>query len=241
MKFKKLLKYMLLITLLVVLGFLYGFTNERNNQKEIAEIDILFEEGLHDFLTHDMVNKLLIQNQLHVKNQAKSIIDLYQLEKAVLANPFVEKASVFLSIQNVLNVQVKQREAIARVLLENGGYYIDKQGEKFPVSDNYSARVPVISGVKSDVDLKEIDLFLKEVNKDDFFKSEVVGIHKTNKNEFEMYVRSGNYVIEFGKCEQLEQKFFNLKAFYSKAFLEDKMKEYKTINLKYHNQVVCAK
>lgn len=241
MKFKKLFKYILLVTLVVMIGLLYGFTKDRNSQKKVIDIAILFEEGDHDFLTHDMVNKLLIQNQLHVKNQTKSIIDLYQLEKAVLANPFVEKASVFLSIQNVLNVQVKQREAIARVLLESDGYYIDKQGERFPISDNYSARVPVISGVKSEEELKEIDLFLREINKDDFFKSEVVGIHKTDKNEFEIYVRSGRYVIEFGKCERLAQKFFNLKAFYSKAFLEDKIKEYKTINLKYHNQVVCAK
>lgn len=232
---------MLFLVLLVSIGLLYGFTKQRNHAKKVGEIDISFVEGEQDFLTHSMVNKLLIQNQLHVKNQAKSIIDLYQLEKTVLANPFIEEASVFLSIQNVLNVHVNQREAIARVLHGGESYYIDTQGVKFPVSDNYSARVPVVSGVNSEVGLKEVFRFLEEINQDEFLKNEVVGIHKTSKKEFEIYVRSGNYVIEFGKCEQLRQKFFNLKAFYSKVFLEDKMKTYKTINLKYHNQVVCTK
>ena len=232
---------MLFLVLLVSIGLLYGFTKQRNHAKKVGEIDISFVEGEQDFLTHSMVNKLLIQNQLHVKNQAKSIIDLYQLEKTVLANPFIEEASVFLSIQNVLNVHVKQREAIARVLHGGESYYIDTQGVKFPVSDNYSARVPVVSGVNSEVGLTEVFRFLEEINQDEFLKNEVVGIHKTSKKEFEIYVRSGNYVIEFGKCEQLRQKFFNLKAFYSKVFLEDKMKTYKTINLKYHNQVVCTK
>ncbi|MDT7830767.1 cell division protein FtsQ/DivIB [Flavobacteriaceae bacterium S356] len=241
MKFKRLLKYIVSLALLVSIGLLFGFTNQRNQTKKVKEVDVSFMEGEQNFLTHSMVNKLLIQNQDHVKNQAKSIIDLYQLEKTVLANPFIEQASVFLSVQNVLNVRVKQREAIARVLQSDQVYYIDKQGVKFPISDNYSARVPIISGIKSEVELKEIEQFLEEINKDDFLKSEVVGIHKTSKKEFEIYVRSGNYVIQFGKCEQLKQKFFNLKAFYSKVFLEEKMKTYKTINLKYHNQVVCSK
>lgn len=241
MRFKKLLKYMLLCMLIISLGLLYGFTRNRNYSKKVTNIDVFFDEGENNFLTHSMVNKLLIQNQLHVKNQAKSMIDLYQLEKTVLANPFIEKASVFLSVQNVLNVRVKQREAIARIIDGNDSYYIDRQGERFPVSDNYSARVPVISGVKTESDLKNIYRFLEEINKDNLFKNEVIGIRQTSKKEFEIYVRSGDYVIEFGKCEDLKQKFFNLKAFYSKMFLEDKMKMYKTINLKYHNQVVCTK
>lgn len=241
MRFKKFLKYILLVVLVVCIGLLFGFSKHRNDAKKVNEIDIVFIEGEQNFLTHSMVNKLLIQNQLQVKNQAKSIIDLYQLEKTVLANPFIEKASVFLSIQNVLNVRVKQREAVARILEGETPYYLDKQGVRFPISDNYSARVPIVSGVKSEQGLKEVEQFLEEINADDFLKNEVVGIHKTSKKEFEIYVRSGNYVIQFGKCEQLKQKFFNLKAFYSKVFLEDKMKTYKTINLKYHNQVVCTK
>ncbi|MFY0603734.1 MAG: cell division protein FtsQ/DivIB [Flavobacteriaceae bacterium] len=241
MRFKRLLKYFMLLLLLVSLGLVYGFSKHRNQHKKVKEIVVFFNEGENNFLTHSMVNKLLIQNEGNVKNQAKSMIDLYQLEKTVLANPFVEKASVFLSIQNVLNVHVKQREAIARIMNESHSYYIDKQGVSFPVSENYSARVPVITGVKKEADLKEIHQLLIQINKDEFLKNEVVGIHNTNANEFEIYVRSGNYVIEFGKIKDIKQKFFNLKAFYSKVFFEDKMKAYKTINLKYHNQVVCTK
>ncbi|QMU66273.1 MAG: cell division protein FtsQ [Flavobacteriaceae bacterium] len=241
MKLKKMLKYILLFDLIIALGLLYGFTKHKNYSKKIHKIHISFKEEGNYFLTDTMVNKLLIQNKLHVKNQAKSMIDLYQLEETVLANPFIEKAVVFLSARNVLNVQIKQREAIARVMNANKPYYIDKQGVKLPVSLHYSARVPVVFGVKTPADLEEVYRFLKEINKDDFLKNEVVGIHKTNKKEFEIRVRSGDYIIVFGKCERLKQKFFNLKAFYSKAFLEDKMKTYKTINLTYHNQVVCTK
>lgn len=232
---------MVLFILILSIGFLYSFTRHRNQHKRVDKIEIIFEKKGHRFLTDSMVNKLLIQNELNIKNQTKSIIDLYLLEKTVLANPFIEKASVFLSIQNVLYVHVTQRQAIARIIDRNKSYYIDKQGFKFPVSKNFSARVPVVSGIRTAADLKEIRRFLEEINQDDFLKNEIVGIHKTSKKEFEMHVRSGNYVIEFGKSGQMRQKFFNLKAFYSKVFSEDVMKTYKTINLKYRNQVVCTK
>ena len=38
-----------------------------------------------------MVNKLLIQKNKTVKNQAKSVIDLYKLENEVSKNQYVEK------------------------------------------------------------------------------------------------------------------------------------------------------
>ena len=50
-----------------------------------------------------MVNKLLIQNDTTVKNQAKSVINLYSLEKTCLENPYVENAAVFLTIWGLKN------------------------------------------------------------------------------------------------------------------------------------------
>ena len=76
---------------------------------------------------------------------------------------------------------------------------------------------------------------------DDFLKKEIIGIHKTQNNEFILSVRSGRYKIELGSLEKMNVKFQKLKAFYNKAFVDKTINQYKTINLKYHNQVVCAK
>ena len=95
MRFKRLLKYLLFLVLTIGLGFLYNFSSVRNQQKKVPEIIVEFEEGDNSFLTHSMVNKLLIQNKETVVNQAKSVIDLYDLEKQVLKSSYVEKAAVF--------------------------------------------------------------------------------------------------------------------------------------------------
>ena len=241
MKIKRLLKYLLFLVLIVVLGLLYSFSSTRNLQKKVSEIVVEFEEGDNNFLTHSMVNKLLIQNNETVQNQTKSVINLYGLEKQVLENPYVEKASVFLTVGGRLKSIIKQRTPVARIVLKNDSYYVDKEGVKVPLSNNYSARVMLVSGIKNDEDISSVLPLISIVLDDLFLQKEIVGIEKSEVNEYQFTVRSGNYKIDFGKLIDVDIKFKKLKAFYNKTFKDKTIKNYKTINLKYHNQVVCTK
>ncbi|QOD60424.1 cell division protein FtsQ [Polaribacter haliotis] len=241
MKFKRLLKYLLFVVLTICLTFLYSFSSERNERKKVSKIEVEFEAGDNNFLTHAMVNKLLIQNDTTVKNQAKSVIDLYKLENNVSKNPYVEKAAVFLSINGVLKSTIKQRTPIVRIITDNDSYYVDKQGVKVPLSSNYSARVLLVSGVKGEEDVKEILPLVRYILADNFLQKEIVGIQKSDMNEYEFSVRSGNYKIDFGKLSDVEVKFKKLKAFYNTTFKDKTIQDYKSINVKYHNQVVCTK
>ena len=241
MKFKRVLKYLLFAVLIGFLAFLYSFTSIRNSQKKVAKIEVKFQAGNNNFLTHFMVNKLLIQNDTIVTNQAKSVIDLYHLENNVLKNPYVEKAAVFLTIGGVLKTNIKQRTPIARIFSNKDTYYIDKQGVKVPLSSNYSARVLLVSGVENSADIKMILPLISYILEDDFLHKEIVGIVKSDVDEFEFSVRSGDYKIDFGKLNDLEVKFNKLKAFYNTTYKNKTIQEYKTITVKYHNQVVCSK
>ena len=241
MKFKKFLKYIAFLLLIGSLGFLYSFSSKRNLNKIVKEVVVEFEAGDNNFLTHSMVDKLLIQNGSTVKNQAKSVLDLYSLEKSVSKNPYVENTSVFLTITGTLKSTVKQRTPVARIMNENNSYYVDKQGVNVPLSSNYSARVMLVSGVESANEVKEILPLVSFILDDNFLKKEVVGIEKFKNNEYQFSVRSGNYKIDFGKLTEMDTKFKKLKAFYNKTFEDKTIQNYKTINVKYHNQVVCTK
>ena len=241
MKFKRFLKYLLFVVLVVGLGFLCHFSSERNQQKKVSEIVIEFEAGDNNFLTYSMVNKLLIQNNETVQNQAKSVINLYGLENKISENPYVEKAAVFLTIGGRLKSMIKQRVPVARIIYKDDSYYIDKQGIKVPLSDNYSARVLLVSGVKNEEGIKEILPLVALILADSFLQKEIVGIQKSDGDEYQFSVRSGNYKIHFGKLSKVDVKFKKLKAFYNKTFEDKTIKNYNTINLKYHNQVVCTK
>ena len=241
MKFKKGLKYLFFLGITVGLMFLYGFSAKKNSQKKIDNIVVEFEPGENNFLTHSMVGKLLIQNNKTVKNQVKSKLNLYGLENSVSKNPYVEKAAVFYTIGGVLKSIIKQRSPIARIMAENNSYYIDNQGLKIPLSNNYSARVLLVSGIKNEENSKEILPLIRYVLGDEFLEKEIVSIEKLKGGDFRFSVRSGTYKIYFGKLTKVDVKFNKLKAFYNKTFVDKTITKYKTINLKYHNQVVCTK
>ncbi|MHB0755124.1 cell division protein FtsQ/DivIB [Polaribacter sp. M15] len=241
MMFKRLVKYLLFIMLMLGLGVLYSFSSKKNENRKVKEIIVEFENGANNFLTHQMVNKLLIQKGDSIKNKAKSVINLNSLENNVIQNPYVEKASVFLSINGVLKAVLKQRTPIARIVGKNNSYYVDKEGVKIPLSSNYSARVVLVLGVDNDKDLNEVLPLINTILADSFLQKEVVGIERFKNNEYEFSVRSGNYKINFGKLTEVDVKFKKLKAFYNKTFEDKTIQNYKTINVKYHNQVVCTK
>jgi cell division protein FtsQ len=241
MKLKKFLKYIFLPILLGGIGFLYGFSNQRNSQQIITKSVVKFQSNEPYFLTEEIVNKLLIQNNATVKKQAKSVIDLYKLEEQVLESPYVEKVSLFITVDGNLNTVIKQREPIARILNGNSSYYIDSQAVKVPISENYSARVPVISGISNEKEVSSLIVLLNRIVDDNFLSKEIIGIELRAQNEYMFTVRSGNYRINFGDLNEIDSKIKKLKAFYSKVFLDSTIHKYKTINIKYHNQVVGEK
>ena len=70
------------------------------------------------------------------------------------------------------------------------------------------------------------------------------GIDQINggkSNQFELKTRIGDQKIIFGDLSRTEEKIAKLKVFYQKIMLDSTISDYKTINLKFYNQIVCEK
>lgn len=229
------------VALIGLVCLLVGFSNFKNEDQLISSIDLQFEQGDNLFMSYEMVNKLLIQNGTTVQNQAKSLIDLNKLEKQVLSHPMVEDATVYITVDGQLKTHVKQRTPIGRINSESGSYYIDRLGEIMPLSEYYSARVPVITGVVRSDNLSDLFTLLTFIRADEFLEKQIIGIHKLENDQYNLLTRMGNQKIELGKVEELKLKFKNLKAFYNYTVNNKTIENYTIINLKYNNQVVCTK
>lgn len=232
------IKGLLLLGLVV---FLYGFSASRNELHKVEGIEIEFEEGSNLFMTHEMVNKLLIQKNSALQNQAKSMVDLHNLEANVLSHPMVEAAAIYVTVDGMLKTKVKQRTPIARVIKNNGSYYIDKQAKIMPLSEHHSARVMLVTGNVTENDTPEVFKLTTAILNDDFLKKQIIGIHKKGRNQYVLSTRVGEQNIELGDLNNLKQKFKNLNSFYKKTMAENSLEQYATINLKFSNQVVCTK
>ena len=230
-----------LVLMLGVVVFLYSFTANRNEQRHLKKSEVVFSDNENLFMTREMVNKLLIENKSDARSIRKDKLDLNKLEKSINKHDMVEKSEVFVSIDGVLKAVVKQKTPIARVFTEAGSFYIDYKGNKMPLSDNFTARVPLVSGEINNENSKGIAEMFRLIHDDTFLRKNIIGVTVSPTGNVKMMNRNFSYQIDFGKTINMERKFKNYKAFFQKAVQDSTINNYKMIHLKFTQQVVCTK
>jgi cell division protein FtsQ len=230
-----------LVAMFALLLFLYSFTSQRNDHRKLIKSEVIFTDDSNPFIQPETVNKLLIENRKDAKGIQKDGLDLNKLEKSINNNPMIEKSEVFVSIDGVLKAVVKQKTPIARVFDENGSFYIDYEGNIMPISEEYTARVPIISGEINNENKADLSKLLQFVYNDEFLKKNIIGIKILPSGSLKMMNRNFDYTIDFGKTVNIEKKFSNYKAFFQKSVADSSLYKYKNINLKFTQQVICTK
>ncbi|WP_230401615.1 cell division protein FtsQ/DivIB [Hanstruepera ponticola] len=229
-----------MIGLLLLVVMLYAFSNTKNNARKVSEPEIVFEGENNLFITHETVSKLLIQNQAGVKNVPKETLDLNQLETALNKNPMIRSAQVFVDVNGKLTAEVQQKKPIARVF-NSSSFYIDDQGGFMPLSTNYTARVPIVTGVVDKNNLVNVYKMSKKIESDNFLKKHVTQIHQDQQGGISLRLRQCNFNVYLGSLKKLDKKINNLKVFYKKATKEKLMNKYSKVNLQFDSQVICTK
>ncbi len=234
----KIITYIKFVGLISLIIFLFAFTNNRNEKRKINEVAIEFIDEQSPFVSELMVNKLLIQNQVGVTNVGKEILALNNIEKGLDAHKMIEDSDVYLTVSGQLKARIKQRTPIARV---NSvvPFYVDVTGNTMPLSDNYSAHVPLINNV-SEREVSEVYPLLKIIQEDKFLKKLVVSLYKNINGNYELGLRVYDFKVDFGKVENINNKIRNFKAFYQKALKDQSLEKYTKVSLQYSNQVVCT-
>jgi cell division protein FtsQ len=227
--------------MIMVVILLFSFTSYKNSFRKIKRTEVVFIGENSLFLKPETVNKLLIEKNQDLKTLNKVDLDLKKLETAINQQKLIEKADVFVSVDGVLKAVVKQKTPVGRVFEEAGSFYVDYEGNKMPLSDNFTARVPLVSGEITVVKKEKLSQVLRMINEDEFLKKNIIGIQVLPNGSLVMVNRNYDFQIDFGRTINIEKKFRNYKAFFQKAVLDSSLNTYKKINLKFTKQVVCIK
>jgi cell division protein FtsQ len=198
-----------------------------------------FVDQNEPFITIDAVNKLLIQKNDSVTSIVKETLVLNEMEQRLLDNPMIRNAEVFVTVDGTLGARIEQRNPIARVTA-SPDYYLDADGKKMPLSAVYAARVPLVTGY-SKSDFTEITPLILEIEKDDFMRSCVVGLHLKKDGSVILRLRKYPMDVNFGKPTDIARKFQNFKAFYKKTKHDNLISSYASVDLQFGNQVVATK
>jgi cell division protein FtsQ len=230
-----------LVLMLGLVIFLFSFTSKRNSKRKLTKSEVVFVGENSLYLKNETVNKLLIENNPNAKTIRKDRLDLNKLEQVLNAQEMIEKADVYVSIDGVLKAVVKQKTPIARVFNDEGSFYIDSEGNTMPLSANFTARVPLVSGEINKKNNKDLFKLFKIIYDDAFLRKNIIGIQIMPNGSLLMLNRNYNYQIDFGSLINVERKFQNYKAFFQKVSSDSSLHKYKKIDLRFTEQVVCTK
>ena len=229
-----------MILLLGLVVFLFAFSSNRNGQRVISKPQVKFIGENNLFITNETVSKLLIQNYRGGKNVPKETLVLNELENTLKSNPMIKTAEVYVAVNGTLKAEIEQKTPIARVST-NASYYIDDEGFYMPLSNNYSVRVPLVTGYIEKNNLKNVYKVASKISKDDFLKKNVIEIHQSTNKKIYLKLRQCGFLVQLGDVNFLDKKINNLKAFYQKNQKEKTLNNYSKVNLQFENQVVCSK
>ena len=253
-------------TIVLIAAFIASAGMVKSRQKDLlcSSVNISIDESEGNFF----VEQSDIMNTIHDKwgklaGKPIASINMNLLETLIDNNPYILRAEVFSTIDGEINIDIRQREPVLRVInKENQSYYIDVNGIFMPLSDKHASYVPVASGnipdryvsgsvkrSKSETNDAAFNKTLMEqlydlstfIRSDELWRAQIVQIYLNDDGDIELIPRVGNHRIILGGTECMQEKFEKLSLFYSKGLSGTGWNTYNTINLKYNGQVVCTK
>jgi cell division protein FtsQ len=230
-----------LVLIATALLSLYAFASQKNQNRKLKSIVVDFEGTSQLFLKKDLVNKLLIEKVDTTSSLQKVNVALNTLENSINANKTVEFCNVFMTVDGVLNAKVKQKTPIVRVQRYGGDFYIADDGSEMPLSKNYTERVPIVTGETKLVICQDAIDFYKKIVNDDFYKKNITAIEFRENQGIVLRNRNFDYLIHFGNLTRVDDKLLNYKVFFQKTAQSNLLAQYKLIDLRFNNQVVCTK
>ena len=244
----------------VLLIFLLSFVSVKENQTALQKIEVDIAQDENRFVNTKDIEELILKNDSLGKPLAH--FKLNELEKIIRNHPDIETAEIYKSINGKLNVEVVQRKPIVRIFSAQESYYIDENGKLMPISKRFTARVPVVSlqteepygtwykytfasqipdSLAQKTHLDEAFKIARFIRNDDFLKAQIEQLFVNKDLDWVLIPKVGNHTIVLGSAEDLNAKFKKLKLFYKKVMKNVGWEKYRSVNLKYKNQVVCTK
>ena len=246
---KKILILLGWICLVGAIGFTIYYAYMQREAVRCQEIVVNINPNSPKFLDEAEIADMIEKSGESIVGNRLSAININKLETKLSSFSTLDNVEIFkkveskgFSFKGKLVISVDERTPVVRIKNSTEDYYLDKDGFKIPVSAKYVERKLIVSGTIPDLEIQKSLLKMADfVNKDDFWKAQIEQVFIQANGELLLLPQVGDYLIEFGKPDDYEVKFRNLKAIYQQGFKNLGWNKYRTISVKYRNQVVCTK
>ena len=232
-----------------IVGFTIYFTYTQKAAVRCQSIVVFISPDSPRFIDEQDIAGLIEKSGESIIGRRLSDINTEELETRLSSFTTLKDVEIYRKIEargwsfsGKLIINVGERTPVLRIKTAHEDYYLDMEGTKIPVSSKYIERMVIASGTFPDETVKNNLVKMADfVNKDNFWRAQIEQVLIQPNGELLLIPQVGDYLIEFGKPEDYELKFRNLKAVYQQGFKNFGWNKYKAISVKYQNQVVCTK
>ncbi len=235
----------------IIVLLVAAITKKNNEHCVKTEISISGVQNNFFIDKNDVLEILKRTNGGKLENKPIQQIDLASMENALRKDQWIRKAELFFDNNDVLHVKISEREPIARIFTSSGSsFYMDSSLKRLPLSDKFSARLPVFTNFPADVIvlskkdsnlLRQIKTLSEFIEADAFWMAQIDQLDITSTGTFALIPKVGNQVIDFGNTDDYRQKFRNLLTFYKQIEVKSGWNMYSVIDVKYKGQVIGVK
>lgn len=223
--------------------FLLAFTNTRYSNKTCIDYRINLADENTSLITRGEIILLIESIQDSIVGTTITEVPIYEIERKIESLNDVQNAEVYINMEGMLHIDVIQKKAIVRISPKEGkDFYMDSEGSIFGLSENYTEHLLIANGnIQDSTDYMTVLDLAKHISSDSLWNAQIVQIYLKDNKEIELVPRVGNHTILLGDITNYQEKLRNLYLFYEKGVNQVGWNDYKEINLKFRNQIVCVK
>lgn len=192
------------ILLIVYLSFALPYTNRQKKERLCKGINVMIlDSAKRKFITPAMVKMWFETEKIKLVGEKLMSINTIDLERFIGRRGYVRTVRVYTSMDGLLNIEITQRQPIARFNTQNGyNFYVTEDNYILPAQRHFVTYVPIITGYvlppfrrdyigpldrfaddkekkveKNYLFLTKLINFVKFVDNNDFWRSFIVQIH----------------------------------------------------------------
>lgn len=235
----RIIGFLVLIALLSGYAVIYRAAMQARHLRTCGRLSVeLADEG--KFLTEEDVKEYIIRHCGTYIGRRLDSICLFKIEKDLHTRQAVRECQAWLCDDGTLCVRIYQRRPVARFQKGADGFYADASGFLFPLQRRHTVNVPVIEGNIPLEDKEWIRGALEMVNyieESRIWRGNIMQASVDRFGDIYLIPREGSERFLVGRPKGIKEKFARMEEYYRSIKPLDK--NYKIINVKYKNQIIC--
>lgn len=255
-RIRRLISILTLAALVAVMLLISAGNAEKRALITCEGVKVSFADD-YRFVTEEDVKGYLDKYYGAYIGQRLDSIRLHKVEDILNVQSAVLNSEAFTTDDGMLNIIITQREPVVRFQRGDYGFYADECGFIFPLQENYTSLVPVIDGnipisskegykgaPENDRERQWMDGvlgMLQYMEKSRVWKENIVQMHVDGNGDLILIPRQGAERFIFGSPSGVKDKFERMADYYRYILPEKGDGFYRTVNVKFDNQIVCKK